>query len=112
MLLLAAAPAFASAYYFLDSGTRAIGRGGAFVAGADDLSAQYYNPAALSNISRPMLNINGWAVSQYVSFDRADEDGLDPFHAVENESPPIYEPSFGFAAPLGGISPILKNTTV
>jgi long-chain fatty acid transport protein len=113
MLLLLAAPAFASGYYYIDSGARAIGRGGAYVLGADDLSAQYYNPAALHNIKRPMLNIQGWAASQYVRFDRADEpdNGLS-FDPVENQSPPIYEPSLGYAAPLGGIHPILKNTTL
>jgi long-chain fatty acid transport protein len=124
MLLLASllSPAHASAYYFLDSGTRAIGRGGAFVAGADDLSAQYYNPAALGNITRPMINLNGWAVSQYVLFDRADEEecGIvdengEPdcvFEPVYNESEPILEPSGGYAAPLGGLHPALKNTVL
>jgi long-chain fatty acid transport protein len=112
MLLLLAAQAHASAYYFLDSGARAIGRGGAWIVGGDDLSAQYYNPAELSNIKRPMLNVQGWAVAQNIQFDRADEDGQDPYENVHNESPPIYEPEFGYAAPLGGISPILKNTTL
>jgi long-chain fatty acid transport protein len=101
MLWLLAAPAFASGYYYLDSGARAIGRGGAWVVGADDLSAQYYNPAALGNIKRPMLNLQGWAAAQAVTFDRADEpdSGLS-FEPVHNDSPPIYEPAFGFAAPL------------
>ncbi|MFZ5478977.1 MAG: OmpP1/FadL family transporter [Myxococcota bacterium] len=123
MLLAAlASPALASAYYFLDSGTRAIGRGGAFIAGADDLSAQYYNPAALAHVERPMLQFQGWAANQYVLFDRADEEECGrtdedgnpdcAFAPVENESPPIYEPNLGFATPLGGVHPLLKNTTV
>lgn len=120
MLVLLATQAFASSYYFLDSGTRAIGRGGAFVAGADDLSAQYYNPAALANIDRPMFNLNGWRVNQYVRFDRADEAGLTDtddndigtFAAVENEASPMLEPSGGFASNLGGLHPALKNTTL
>lgn len=90
----------ASAYYFLDSGARSIGRGGAFVVGADDMTAQYYNPAALRNIRRPIFNLNGWAITQHVGFDRADEAGEEPFEEVFNESPPIYEPSGGFAMPL------------
>jgi long-chain fatty acid transport protein len=110
--VVASNPAFASGYYYIDSGVRAMGRGGAYVVGADDLSAQYYNPAALHNIKRPMLNIQGWAANQVVNFDRADEpdNGL-TFDSVKNESPPILEPQIGFAAPLGGIHPILKNTT-
>lgn len=113
MFWLLAAPAFASGYYYIDSGVRALGRGGAFVVGADDLSAQYYNPAALGNIERPMLNVQGWMANQVVNFDRADEPDNDlVFEPVRNESPPIYEPSFGYAAPLGGIHPVLKNTTL
>ena len=110
-LLALVTQADAAAYYFLDSGTRAIGRGGAFIAGADDLSAQYYNPAALANVKRPMFNLNGWAVVQTVNFDRQDEEGLAAFEPVSNSAPPIYEPSGGYAANLGGIHPALANTT-
>jgi long-chain fatty acid transport protein len=110
MLFLLAAQAHAAGYYYIDSGARAIGRGGAFVVGADDLSAQYYNPAALHNIKRPTLNIQGWAANQVVVFDRADEEGMEPFAPVENVSPPIYEPAAGYASHLGGLHPALKNT--
>ncbi len=126
MLLLAllSSPAHASGYYFADSGARAIARGGAFVAGADDLTAQYYNPAALTRVEHSMLSVNGWLVQQYVRFDRADEtgtcgapdpgDGSDPcaFGAVENEAPPMKEPSFGYATRLGGLHPKLDNTVL
>lgn len=113
MFWLLAAPAFASGYYYIDSGVRAIGRGGANVVGADDMSAQYFNPAALANIDRPVLNLQGWAASQYVRFDRADEPDNDlAFEPVENVSPPIYEPSGGFATHLGGLHPALKGTHV
>ena len=37
---LTLAEADASAYYFADVGVRAFGRGGAFIAGADDINAQ------------------------------------------------------------------------
>lgn len=110
MLWLLAAPAFASGYYYIDSGARAIGRGGAFVVGADDLSAQYYNPAALKNIKRPLFNLQGWAAAQYVNFDRADDEDGTVFEPVENESPPIYEPAAGFATHLGGLHPYLSRT--
>lgn len=122
-LLALALPAQASGYYFADSGTRAIARGGAVVAGTDDLMAMYYNPGALTRIKQPTLNVNGWMVGQSVRFDRTDEQdcgiaategSADPcaFPAVENEAPPLYEPSFGFATPLGGIHPALKNTVL
>lgn len=120
-LALLTPSASAASYYFLDSGTRAIARGGAFVVGADDLSAQYYNPAALVNLDRPMFNLNGWAVGQYVRFDRADEPGADGlsgtdddlvFDPVTNQGTPQLEPSGGFATTLGGLSPVLKDTHV
>lgn len=121
LLTLLTPSASAASYYFLDSGTRAIGRGGAFVCGADDLSAQYYNPAALVNIDRPIFNLNGWGVGQFVKFDRADEAGDDGelgtdddllFDEVKNQAAPQLEPSGGFATTLGGLSPILKDTHI
>ncbi len=119
LLTLLTPSASAASYYFLDSGTRAIGRGGAFVCGADDISAMYYNPAALVNIDRPIFNLNGWGVGQYVRFDRLDEAGDDgefgtdddlSFEPVENVGSPQLEPQGGFATHLGGIAPILKDT--
>ena len=41
------ADADAGGFYFSDRGVRPMGRAGAFVAGADDLNATYYNPAGI-----------------------------------------------------------------
>ena len=41
----------ASGYFYPDAGVSALGRGGANVAGSNDLSALWYNPAALRRIS-------------------------------------------------------------
>lgn len=123
LLALILSQAHASSYYFLDSNARGIGRGGANIIGADDLSAQYYNPAALMNITRPELNLNVWTVGQYINFDRADDYGPDGtqgtdddsqgvFQPVENEAAWIIEPTLGFATPLRGLSPALKGTTL
>lgn len=111
-MLLFSSLALASGYYFIDSGTRAIGRGGAFIAGADDQSAQYYNPAALSNIERTMINLNVWGANQWVTFDREDEAGLEPFEPVENAADPIIEPQAGVVFKLGGLAPALQWTTL
>lgn len=102
LALLLPAPAHAAAYYFLDAGTRALGRGGAFIAGNDDLSAQYYNPAALVHLPGPTAQIGVSMVSQAVLFDRADEpeNGLE-FEAVTNSSPPMAIPAFGYGMPIG-----------
>lgn len=105
-LLLAANPAQGAAYYFLDTGTRALGRGGAFIAGADDLTAMYYNPGALTRLRRGTVTINASGVDQYVLFDRADEEGLPAFEPVNNEAALFLIPSFGFSHTFG-----LPNTT-
>lgn len=106
MLLLSISLANASAYYFLDSGVRALGRGGANVVGASDLSALYYNPAALIHLDRSQVHVETWAVQQAVTFDRADEAGPDGqmgteddllFDPIENEAPWMIEPNFGLA---------------
>ncbi len=106
-LVLAALPdAHAAAYYFLDAGNRGMARGGAFIAGADDLSAQYYNPAALVRLDRPQLYLNASLVNQAVRFTRSDNYGEDPdrdpdWPTATNEGPPMFIPTFGFATKLG-----------
>lgn len=105
-LALGSPGAHAAAYYFTDNGTRAMGRGGAFVAGVDDLTAQYYNPAGLTRMGNVEAYLDVSAISQYVYFDRADEDDL-VFEAVENQSPARLIPAFGVASKFG-----LPDTTI
>jgi long-chain fatty acid transport protein len=104
-LLLAMAPAHASAYYFVDAGTRALGRGGAFVAGVDDLSAQYYNNAALIRLKRPQAYLNITGVDQYVRFQRKDYDSagtlVTTYDPIENQAPLLVIPSFGVSNSFG-----------
>ncbi len=45
----------AAGMYFTDRGVRPMGRGGAFVAGADDLGAIWYNPGGLPEASSSLL---------------------------------------------------------
>lgn len=51
LLLLAAAPAHAGGPFLPMRGVRAAARGGAFVAGADDPQALWYNPAGLATLA-------------------------------------------------------------
>ncbi len=53
--LLAATDARAAGLYFSDRGVRPLGRAGAFVAGADDLGAIWYNPAGLADAGTSFL---------------------------------------------------------
>jgi len=54
------APASAAGLYFTDRGVRPMGRAGAFVAGADDLGAIYYNPAGLVDAGSQFLLDASW----------------------------------------------------
>ena len=105
--------AIASAYYFSDIGVRGFARGGAFIAGADDLTALYYNPAALTRLERPQIMLNVAGVQQSVNFQRTNAPGLGAydaetggysntnFKAIENTAPPFAIPHFGFSSKLG-----------
>ncbi|MBI5537195.1 MAG: outer membrane protein transport protein [Deltaproteobacteria bacterium] len=54
-LLVVAVDANAGGLFFSDRGVRPMGRGGAFVAGADDLGAIYYNPAGIVEAGNQVL---------------------------------------------------------
>jgi long-chain fatty acid transport protein len=62
MLVVVCAPrdGEASGLYFTDRGVRPMGRGGAFVAGADDLGAIWYNPAGLADAGNSVLVDASW----------------------------------------------------
>jgi long-chain fatty acid transport protein len=94
-------PAQASAYYFTDIGVRGFSRAGANVVGANDMTALWYNPAALSNLERGQVMLDVAGVGHKVVFDRADEDGQPPFDPVENQAPLYAIPHFGVAHRLG-----------
>jgi long-chain fatty acid transport protein len=59
-LLLLAADAHAAGLYFSDRGARPLARGGAFVAGADDLGAIWYNPAGIVDAPSGLLFDATW----------------------------------------------------
>ncbi len=55
LVSLAPRDAHAGGFYLLDRGVRPLGRGGAFVAGADDAHAFWYNPAGLTEAGNGVL---------------------------------------------------------
>jgi long-chain fatty acid transport protein len=59
-VLLTASGAHAGGLYTADRGVRPLGRGGAFVAGADDLGAIWYNPAGLADAGSSLLVDFSW----------------------------------------------------
>src|SRR5271169_3823767 len=62
LALVAVAPrtADAAGLYFSDRGVRPMGRAGAFVAGADDAGAVWYNPAGLADAGSSLLMDFAW----------------------------------------------------
>jgi long-chain fatty acid transport protein len=59
-VLSSAGAADAAGLYTADRGVRPLGRGGAFVAGADDLHAIWYNPAGLADAGTSVLVDFSW----------------------------------------------------
>src|SRR5580698_11085508 len=55
MVITQAGSARAAGLYVSDRGVRPLGRGGAFVAGADDLGAIWYNPAGIVDAPSSLL---------------------------------------------------------
>ena len=105
-LLATLGQADAAGYYFTDAGTRGMARGGAFVAGVNDLSAQYYNPAGLMNLGgRSQFYVNHSMITQAIAFTRVDyaEDGsvLKTHETVENEAKPMQIPQFAVGSSFG-----------
>src|SRR4051812_48093155 len=58
--MLASSNADAAGLFMTDRGVRPMGRGGAFVAGADDLGAIWYNPAGLTDAGSSVLIDFSW----------------------------------------------------
>jgi len=108
-LIASSNTADAAGYYMSDVGTRGMARAGAFIAGADDLSAQYYNPAALIRLRRPQLYLSYTQVRQPIEFTRKDYDAAgnltNTWDTVVNEAKPMHIPNFGVSHHFG-----LENT--
>src|SRR5262245_40648064 len=66
LTLLAPTSAWAGGEALLGRGARALGRAGAFVAGADDGQAFFYNPAGLVDVEGVSLLIDGGFVFQRI----------------------------------------------
>lgn len=126
--LVAPGRAFAGGLEFSATGTRSLGRGGAFIARADDPMALTYNPALLADLSHAQALLNAHLVFWNACFQRAgvnEEDYEDTvfaptsanesFTQVCNEGPPQPIPwllgsypilpelgiGFGIVAPAG-----------
>jgi long-chain fatty acid transport protein len=109
----------AAGYYFSDSGIVSTGRGGAWIAGADNQFAQQHNPAGLIHIEVPTLNVGITSVQQRNSFaPLLSSDSEELADAIVNDAAPFNVPQLGFAAPIndnlvfafGFVSPYAPNS--
>ena len=100
---LATGDARAGGLYFSDRGVRPLGRGGAFVAGADDLNAIWYNPAGLADAGTSFLLDATWLhfSSTFARQSRCPTNGgtqrTDSFPTVGGTTPVLPIPTIGFS---------------
>ena len=105
--LLFSNEARASGLYFSDRGVRPLGRGGAFVAGADDIGATWYNPAGLADSGTSILADFSWLhfSAEYTrQTNVADAGGAIhtyTFPTVEGTSPVLPIPTLGASYNFG-----------
>ena len=95
-LMATASTADAAGYYMSDVGTRGMSRAGAFIAGVDDLSAQYYNPAALIG-SGGHGCISATAVRQPIEFLQGHDESAPSRRpgSRDQRGKPMHIPNFG-----------------
>ena len=109
---LALAPGLgrAGSFYLPERGARSLAMGGAHIAGADDLNAQWLNPAGLTRLTEDLtLSLDLGVIFTEQRFARADDAEVmrkDPrytqgFPEVTHEGPPFPDPSLAVASNLG-----------
>lgn len=121
LILAPAAPVHAGGLYMFDRGARPLSRGGAFVAGADDPSSLWYNPAGLA-YSKNQLLTDATLTLMLASYRRVNVglDGApDYYHpTVKPHATPLPIPTFAVSHNLGlkeftfGLALLAPNTVL
>jgi len=104
---LLARDARAGGLYFSERGVRPLARGGAFVAGADDLGALWYNPAGLVDAQGTMMADAAFMLFS-ADYQRETQviDGAGAvqtykYPSVHGDTPPLAIPTLALALPIG-----------
>jgi len=105
-LVALASPANAAGLYLSERGVRPLGRGGAFVAGADDLGAVIYNPAGLYDAGMSFL-----VDASYVHFSSDFERRAIAVQRDPNTGAPVSEKTINYD-PVQGSAPFLPIPTL
>ncbi len=93
----------AAGFFVPSVGARASGMGGAFIAGGDDLTVMWHNPANLARISGLQVQLDGAFVWVPFSFTRAPMDGKKPFPTSENVGDMQPVPFLGISYDFGAL---------
>jgi len=97
-MLLIPLEIFAAGFYIPGLGSRALSRGGAFVASGEDLISIWHNPANLSRLKGFNFSFDNALTSATQSFKRAkDPKHKKEFPTVENTGTPYYVPFAGIS---------------
>lgn len=100
-IVLAPLAAHAGGMYLPTRGVRPTGRAGAFVAGADDGSAMWFNPAGLAQVGKGTFLADAGFVHQSIDYTRVDSGG-NAQPAVTNQAPGLPVPSLAYARAVSG----------
>ncbi len=102
-----ARPAHAGGMYYSERGVRPLARGGAFVAGADDLGAIWFNPAGIADAGGTMLFdaslmlFNADFTRQTQVVDAGGTVRTYDYPSVHGDTPPLAFPTLAIAFPAG-----------
>jgi long-chain fatty acid transport protein len=102
LLVISTQTAQAGGLFLPTRTVRATGRGGAFVAGADDSSSLWFNPAGLAHLGKDGLSliVDLAYLGHSVDYDRIDSGGMaEP--RVSNDQQVLPIPTFSIGIPLG-----------
>lgn len=90
--LCAPATVSAAGYYTGPIGARAVGRAGAFVARADDLSAAFYNPAGFARLHGNLVQLDNKLGYGTLSYTRQATWNAEPPNDPRDEPPTPFDP--------------------
>lgn len=109
-----AAPGKAAGFFYVERGVRPLGRGGAFVAGADDPGAISFNPAGLAAARQEILVDGSWLDFGSTFRRRSTLDQVDPntgqptgqtftrdHPSVDGTTPVLPIPAIAYTHPIG-----------
>ena len=80
-------------------GVRGLGRGGAFIAGADDPGGIWYNPATIDRAGKIQILVDGAMIFYGMDYTRVDSGG-NTLSTVSNLAPPMPIPTIAVTAPI------------